>query len=39
MELAAAKAASELLVRHWRDGTVLEALPPALRPPVARKAI
>jgi 2-keto-4-pentenoate hydratase len=32
MEMAAAKAASELLVSHWRDGTVLEALPPSLRP-------
>ncbi len=32
MELAAAKTASELLVRHWRDGTVLAALPPELRP-------
>ena len=32
MEIAAAKAASALLVRHWRDGTVLEALPRDLRP-------
>ena len=32
MDLAQAKAASELLIRHWRDGTTLDALPPALRP-------
>ena len=32
MEFASARAASELLVRHWRDGTVLESLPPSLRP-------
>ncbi len=27
-----AQAASDLLVRHWRDGTRLAALPPDLRP-------
>ena len=32
MDLAQAKAASELLIRHWRDGTTLDALPPELRP-------
>ncbi len=32
MELAQAKAASELLIRHWRDGTTLAELPLPLRP-------
>jgi 2-keto-4-pentenoate hydratase len=32
MDLQSAKAASDLLVRNWRDGTVLEALPADLRP-------
>jgi 2-keto-4-pentenoate hydratase len=32
MESAAAEAASALLVRHWRHGTVLDALPADLRP-------
>ncbi len=32
MDLAQAKAASELLIGHWRAGTTLGALPPALRP-------
>ncbi len=32
MEIASARAASELLARHWRDGTVLPGLPPPLRP-------
>jgi 2-keto-4-pentenoate hydratase len=32
MDLARAKEASELLVRHWRDGTTLASLPPSLRP-------
>jgi 2-keto-4-pentenoate hydratase len=32
MDIISAKAASDVLVRHWREGTVLEALPPALRP-------
>ncbi len=32
MDMAQAKAASALLVRHWRDGTAIEALPPPLRP-------
>ena len=32
MDIATAKAASELLASHWRDGTVLDALPPGLRP-------
>jgi 2-keto-4-pentenoate hydratase len=32
MEIAAAQAASAVLVRHWQDGTVLPALPTALRP-------
>lgn len=32
MDIATAKAASELLASHWRDGTVLDALPPVLRP-------
>ena len=32
MEIASAKAASEWLVRHWRQGEVIDALPPALRP-------
>ncbi len=32
MDLMSAKAASDLLLRHWTDGTVLDALPPSLRP-------
>ena len=32
MELAQAKASSELLIRHWREGTTLTALPPPLQP-------
>ena len=32
MDFAQAKAASEVLVGHWRDGTTLDALPPELRP-------
>ncbi len=32
MDIKSAKAASKLLVHHWKDGTVLESLPPALRP-------
>lgn len=32
MELDQAKEASELLIRHWQDGTAFEALPPPLRP-------
>lgn len=32
MDIATAKAASALLARHWRDGTVLDALPQDLRP-------
>src|SRR5262245_6300709 len=32
VELAQAKAASELLIRHWREGTTLTALPPPLQP-------
>jgi len=32
MDLAQARKASELLLRHWRDGTTLDALPLALRP-------
>lgn len=32
MDLAQAKEASELLIRHWRGGTTLEALPLPLRP-------
>ncbi len=32
MDLTTAKAASELLVRHWRQGEVLDALPADLRP-------
>ncbi len=32
METTSAKAASDLLVRHWRAGDVLDALPAALRP-------
>lgn len=32
MEIESAKAASKLLVGHWREGTVLESLPPSLRP-------
>jgi 2-keto-4-pentenoate hydratase len=31
-ELAQAKAASELLIRHWQDGTTLAQLPLPLRP-------
>ena len=30
--MAPAQAASDLLVRHWREGTVLDALPEPLRP-------
>ena len=32
MEIAQAQAASRILIRHWQDGTVLDALPPELRP-------
>src|SRR5690242_11210657 len=32
MDITRARAASELLVRHWQDGTVLEELPAPLRP-------
>ena len=32
MEATQASAASDLLVRHWRAGTVLDALPEGLRP-------
>jgi 2-keto-4-pentenoate hydratase len=32
MDEAQARAASDLLVRHWREGLVLSALPEALRP-------
>lgn len=32
MELARAKEASELLIRHWHGGSTLEALPLPLRP-------
>jgi 2-keto-4-pentenoate hydratase len=32
VDLAQAKKASELLVRHWQDGTTVEALPLPLRP-------
>lgn len=32
MDIASAKAASEQLVQHWKQGTTLEALPPSLRP-------
>jgi 2-keto-4-pentenoate hydratase len=32
MDAVQARAASELLVRHWREGTVLDALPAPLRP-------
>ena len=32
MEIESAKAASELLARHWREGRVLDALPTSLRP-------
>ena len=32
MDATQARAASELLVRHWRSGTVLDALPESIRP-------
>lgn len=32
MDITQARAASDLLVRHWKDGTVLPALPAPLRP-------
>jgi 2-keto-4-pentenoate hydratase len=32
MDIDQAKEASALLLRHWREGTVVDALPPALRP-------
>lgn len=32
MDTTSQKTASELLTRHWREGTTLAALPPALRP-------
>lgn len=32
MELTRAGEASDILVRHWRDGTTLDELPPPLRP-------
>lgn len=32
MEIESAKAASELLVRYWREGKVLDTLPAVLRP-------
>ena len=36
MDDGSAKAASELLVRHWREGAVLDGLPPTLRPTTRR---
>lgn len=38
MELAQTKAASELLVRHWQEGTTLAELPLALRPKTRAEA-
>lgn len=32
MDITQARSASELLVRHWREGTVLPAIPEPLRP-------
>lgn len=32
MDTTSTQAATELLVRHWQEGTTLAALPPALRP-------
>jgi 2-keto-4-pentenoate hydratase len=32
VDLAQAKKASDLLIRHWQDGTTIEALPQPLRP-------
>ena len=32
VDITSTKTASELLVRHWKDGTTLAALPPSLRP-------
>ena len=32
MDMETAQAASKLLVRHWQEGTVLDALPTSLRP-------
>ena len=32
MDISQAQAASELLLRHWREGTVLDSLPAQLRP-------
>jgi 2-keto-4-pentenoate hydratase len=38
VELAQAKAASELLIRHWQDGTTLAELPLPLRPETRAQA-
>jgi 2-keto-4-pentenoate hydratase len=38
VELVQAKAASELLVRHWREGTTLAELPLQLRPKTREEA-
>ena len=38
MDTTAAQAATELLVRHWREGSTLEALPPALSPSTRAQA-
>ncbi|WP_119272220.1 2-keto-4-pentenoate hydratase [Taklimakanibacter deserti] len=38
MDLAQAKKASELLLRHWQDGTTLDSLPLPLRPETRAQA-
>ena len=38
MDTTSAKAATELLVRHWKEGRTLEALLPALRPTTRAQA-
>mgnify|MGYP000477319430 CR=1 FL=1 len=38
MDTTAAKAATELLVRHWKEGSTLAALPQALRPATRAEA-
>ena len=38
MDITSAKAATALLMQHWKDGTTLAALPPSLRPTTREEA-
>jgi len=38
VDTTSAKAATELLVRHWKEGSTLAALPQALRPTTRAEA-